>query len=96
MGLGSEGLLPGLLGHDAADVDEIISDHAEADPALHSGIASGGKSSATGSLNRTAPAAIVTVVAPPKLSSRSELATIAGPVSRSAICTLPIANGRWP
>jgi hypothetical protein len=25
MGLGSEGLLPGLLGHDAADVDEIIS-----------------------------------------------------------------------
>ncbi len=39
MGLGSEGLLPGLLGHDAADVDEIISDHAEADPALHSGIA---------------------------------------------------------
>ena len=40
MGLGSEGLLPGLLGHDAADVDEIISDHAEADPALHSGIAS--------------------------------------------------------
>ena len=28
MGLGSEGLLPGLLGHDAADVDEIISDHA--------------------------------------------------------------------
>jgi hypothetical protein len=39
MGLGSEGLLPGLLGHDAADVDEIISDHAEADQALHSGIA---------------------------------------------------------
>jgi hypothetical protein len=28
MGLGSEGLLPGLLGHDAADVDKIISDHA--------------------------------------------------------------------
>jgi hypothetical protein len=40
LGLGSEGLLPGLLGHDAADVDEIIGDHAEADPALHSGIAS--------------------------------------------------------
>ena len=39
MGLGGEGLQPGLLGHDAADVDEIISDHAEADPALHSGIA---------------------------------------------------------
>jgi hypothetical protein len=39
MGLGSEGLLPGLLGNNAADVDEIISDHAEADPALHSGIA---------------------------------------------------------
>src|SRR6202043_1824380 len=39
LGLGGEGLLPGLLGHDAADVDEIISDHAEADPALHSGIA---------------------------------------------------------
>ena len=39
VGLGGEGLQPGLLGHDAADVDEIISDHAEADPALHSGIA---------------------------------------------------------
>ena len=37
--MGGEGLLPGLLGHDAADVDKIISDHAEADPALHSGIA---------------------------------------------------------
>ena len=36
MGLG---LSAGLLGHDAADVDEIISDDAEADPALHSGIA---------------------------------------------------------
>jgi hypothetical protein len=40
VGLGGEGLLRGPLGHDAADVDEIISDHAEADPALHSGIAS--------------------------------------------------------
>jgi hypothetical protein len=30
-GLGGEGLLPRLLGHDAADVDEIISDYAEAD-----------------------------------------------------------------
>src|SRR6202040_1127322 len=39
VGVGGEGLQPGLLGHDAADVDEIISDHAEADPALHSGIA---------------------------------------------------------
>ena len=39
VGLGGEGLLRGLLGHDAADVDEIISDHTEADPALHSGIA---------------------------------------------------------
>jgi hypothetical protein len=38
VGLGGEGLLRGPLGHDAADVDEIISDHAEADPALHSGI----------------------------------------------------------
>jgi hypothetical protein len=38
-GLGGEGLQPGLPGHDAADVDEIISDHAEADPALHSAIA---------------------------------------------------------
>ena len=39
VGLGGEELLRGLLGHDAADVDEIISDHTEADPALHSGIA---------------------------------------------------------
>jgi hypothetical protein len=39
VGLGGEGLLRGPLGHDAADVDEIISDHAEADPTLHSGIA---------------------------------------------------------
>jgi hypothetical protein len=37
-GLGGEGLLPRLLGHHAADVDEIISDYAEADPALHSGV----------------------------------------------------------
>ena len=35
-----QGRLPyRLLGDDAADVDQVIGDHAEADPALHSGIA---------------------------------------------------------
>ena len=38
VGLGEEGLRPRLLGHDAADVDEVVGDHPEADPALHPGI----------------------------------------------------------
>ena len=36
MGLG---LSAGLLGHDAADVDQVVGNHPEADPALDSGIA---------------------------------------------------------
>ena len=35
MGLG---LSAGLLGHDAADVDQVVGNHPEADPALDSGI----------------------------------------------------------
>ena len=38
MGLGGEGLRRGLLGHDAADVDQVVGNHPEADPALDSGI----------------------------------------------------------
>ena len=41
MGWGGEGLRRGLLGHDAADVEEVVGDHPEADPALHSGIPPG-------------------------------------------------------
>ena len=32
------GLSAGLLGHDAADVDQVVGNHPEADPALDSGI----------------------------------------------------------
>jgi len=32
------GLPVGLLGHHAADVDQVVGNHPEADPALHSGI----------------------------------------------------------
>src|SRR6266478_1392405 len=32
------GLPAGLLGHHAADVDQVVGNHPEADPALHSGI----------------------------------------------------------
>src|SRR5436305_4560625 len=38
MGGGGEGLRRGLLGHDAADVEEVVGDHPEANPALHPGI----------------------------------------------------------
>src|SRR5262245_13576563 len=34
------GLRAGLLGHGAADVEQIVGDHAEANPALHAGLAS--------------------------------------------------------
>ena len=32
------GLSAGLLGHDAADVDQVVGNHPEADPALDTGI----------------------------------------------------------
>jgi hypothetical protein len=37
VGLGL-GLSAGLLGHDTADVDQVVGNHPEADPALDSGI----------------------------------------------------------
>ena len=37
--VGGEGLGHGLFGHDATDVEEVVGDHPEANPALHPSIA---------------------------------------------------------
>ena len=57
---------------------------------------SGGSGSATGSLTSSAPAAIVAVSAPPKVSRRSEPGTMSGPPARSPTRAAPTASGRLP
>src|SRR2546425_12298279 len=57
---------------------------------------SGATASSTGSLTTSAPAAIVALVSPPKVSRRFEPGTSAGPELRRPTQAAPIASGRVP
>ena len=55
-----------------------------------------GRSIVTGSLIATAPGRSVIALLPPNVSARSVFATIAAPLSRTAMCADPITSGRSP
>src|SRR5438876_2654043 len=57
---------------------------------------SGANASSTGSLTTSAPAAIVALRSPPKVSRRFEPGTSAGPELRRPTQAAPIASGRVP
>src|SRR5689334_9599735 len=57
---------------------------------------SGATSTSTASLTITAPAAIVALLSPPKVSRRLEPGTTAGPALRRPTHAAPIASGRTP